>query len=235
MRRGVFCVVFAVSTTILMFFSLRTPAQSIPPPARIDTGDLFVIAQIHYGGGGDWYEDKTSMPRLQQRIAKEFGVTAAKDRKIMKLTDDDIYSFPILFMTGHGNVLFKPEEVVALRRYLDRGGFLWVSDDYGIDESLRREMRKVIPETGFVEIPFDNPIYNVPYKFPNGLPKIHEHAGGAPHGYGLYLDERMVVFYDFNTDIGDGLESPGIHKDPPEKQEQAFKMAVNIIYYALSH
>jgi len=198
-------------------------------------GDYFTIAQLRYGGGGDWYDDRTSLVRLQERLQREFGVVAGKDRKVVKLTDEDLFSYPMLFMCGHGNVVFSDEEAKRLRVYLERGGFLWASDDYGMDASLRREMKKVFPEQVFVELPLSHPIYHKPYEFPNGLPKIHEHAGGPPHGYALFVKDRIAVFYDFNTDIGDGLEAPGIHDDPPEKREQAFRMAVNIAFYALSH
>ncbi|MFA6450665.1 MAG: DUF4159 domain-containing protein, partial [bacterium] len=151
------------------------------------------------------------------------------------IMDEDLFSYPMLYIVGHGNIVFTPSEVVRLRSYLERGGFLWANDDFGMDAAFRREMRKVLPESAFIELPFSHPIYRTPYLFPNGMPKIHEHAGGPPHGYGLFIGRRMVVFYDFNTDIGDGLEAPEIHKDPPEKQEQAFKMGVNIVYYALTH
>lgn len=197
-------------------------------------GDLFAIAQLHYGGGGDWYEDRTSMIRLQQRLEEEFGLRAAPDRRTVRIMDDELFSYPLIFMTGHGNVVFSPEEVLRLKQYFQRGGFLWISDDYGIDEALRREMKKVFPGSEFVELPFDHPVYRKPYMFESGPPKIHEHAGGPPRGYALFLDSRMIVFYDFNTDIGDGLEAPGIHNDPENVREQAFKMAVNIAYFALT-
>lgn len=197
-------------------------------------GDLFAMAQVHYGGGGDWYEDKTSLVRLQARLGDEFGLPADTERRIVKLTDEELFSYPMIFMTGHGNVVFTPEEAAKLRAYFERGGFLWACDDYGMDEAFRREMKKVFPGLEFVELPFDHPIYHTPYEFSKGLPKIHEHAGGPPHGYALFIDGRMMVFYDFNTDIADGLEAPKIHNDPPEKQEQAFRMAVNIVFQALS-
>ncbi|MCK5844694.1 MAG: DUF4159 domain-containing protein, partial [Victivallales bacterium] len=177
----------------------------------------------------------TSMVRLQKRLEKEFGLPASPRRKIVRVMDDDLFSYPMLFMTGHGNVVFSPGEVERLRTYFERGGFLWASDDYGMDKSFRREMQKVFPGLEFVELPFDHPIYHKPYGFPDGLPKIHEHAGGQPRGYALFLESRMIVFYDFNTDIGDGLEAPSIHKDPVEVREKALKMAVNIALYALSH
>jgi len=222
----------AVLCGVLMLASAWTFAAD--NGGNVQRGDLFAIAQVHYGGGGDWYEDRTSMIRLQERIEEEFGLAASRERKVIKIMDDDLFSYPMLFMTGHGNVVFSVEEADRLRLYFERGGFLWASDDYGMDEALRREMKKVFPGKEFVELPFDHPVYHAPNEFEKGLPKIHEHAGGAPHGYGLFLDGRMVVFYDFNTDIGDGLEAPTIHKDPEEVREKAFRMAVNIAFFAMT-
>jgi len=208
--------------------------RAATPASRPAAGDAFHIAQLRYGGGGDWYDNRTSMPRLQERLAREFGVFPGAERKIVRLTDDDLFSYPVIFMSGHGNVSFSPEEVARLRAYFERGGFLWASDDYGMAPALRRELKKVLPGQDYVELPFSHPIYQAPYKFPSGLPKIHEHDGGPPRGYALFLGDRMVFFADINTDIGDGLEAPSIHNDPPEVQEQAFRMAVNIVYFALS-
>ncbi len=229
---------YTVASELIVFISLMITLCGVYAYAQDkndkNEGDLFAIAQIHYGGGGDWYEDRTSMIRLQARIEKEFGLRAAPGRRVVRIMDDDLFSYPMLFMTGHGNIVFSPEEVERLKEYFDRGGFLWACDDYGMDESFRREMKKVIPGSEFVELPFDHPIYRKPYRFDRGLPKIHEHAGGPPHGYAMFLGPRMIVFYDFNTDIGDGLEAPSIHNDPEEVREQAFKMAVNIAYFALT-
>lgn len=215
------------------FFVAASQRASAAPKEKREGGDLFTIAQIHYHGGGDWYEDKTAMVRLQERVQQEFGIPAANVLRVVELTDDAIFDYPMLFMTGHGNVTFSPEEVVRLRQYLDRGGFLWACDDYGMNDSFRREMKKVYPDHELVELPLDHPIYHSYYDLPKGLPKIHEHAGGPPHGFGISDGKRLTVFYDFNTDIGDGLESPEIHKDPPEKRESAFRMALNIVMLAM--
>lgn len=220
---------------LVLAMLLAAPAHAARKEKR-EGGDLFTIAQLHYHGGGDWYEDKTAMERLQERVQKEFGISSANVRAVVELTDEELFHYPMVYMCGHGNVDFSPEEAARLRTYLDRGGFLWASDDYGMDESFRREMRKVYPDRDLVELPFSHDIYHIYHDFPRGLPKIHEHAGGPPHGYGV-TDEsgRLTVFYDFNTDIGDGLEAPEIHKDPAEKRESAFRMALNIVLYVMTH
>ena len=217
-------------------WALCCPRAAAQRKDKRQGGDLFTIAQVQYRGGGDWYEDKTSMVRLQERVQKEFGAPAANVRATVRLTDEELFSYPMIYMTGHGNVDFSPEEAQRLRQYLDRGGFLWASDDYGMDPAFRREMRKVYPDRELAELPFSHPIYHAYHEFPKGLPKIHEHDGGPPRGYGI-IDEtgRLTVFYDFNTDLGDGLESPEIHKDPPEAREAAFRMALNIVMYVMTH
>jgi hypothetical protein len=153
----------------------------------------------------------------------------------LSIMDEALFSYPFIYMTGHGKVKFSDEEAARLRHYLVSGGFLWADDNYGMDEYLRRELRKVFPETELVEIPFDHEIYHTIYDFPAGLPKIHEHHGGPPHGYGILYEGRLVVFYSYNTDIGDGLEDAEVHRDPPEKREAARRMALNIVAYALTH
>lgn len=221
---------FVFSCCFVVMASLAKGAENNSP----ELADAFYIAQLHYGGGGDWYEDRTSMVRLQARLAKEFGMVAGNERKVVKIMDEELFSYPMIFMAGHGNVVFTPEEAVRLRKYFDAGGFLWISDDYGMDEALRREFEKVFPGQQFTEVPYDHQIYRKPYYFSSGPPKVHEHAGGQPHGYALYTKERISVFYDFNTDIGDGLEAPDIHGDPADVREKAFQMAVNIAFLALT-
>jgi len=226
------CVVLALFPT-LFFCNARLHAER---KEKRQGGDLFAIAQVHYHGGGDWYEDKTSMVRLQERVQKEFGIPAANVRAEVELTSEELFNYPMIFMAGHGNVDFSPEEVNRLRTYLDRGGFLWASDDYGMDTAFRRELRKVYPDRELAVLPFDHAIYHSYYDFPRGLPKIHEHAGGAPRGFGIIDDSgRLTVFYDSNTDIGDGLEAPEIHKDSAEVRESAFRMALNIVMYVMSN
>jgi hypothetical protein len=195
----------------------------------------FNIVRLKYRGGGDWYSDPTSLPALLRRVEQTLGVKAAREEVRLSILDETIFAYPFAYMTGHGKVRFSDEEAARLRHHLISGGFLWADDNYGMDEHFRREIRKVFPDEELVELPFDHEIYHIVYDFPGGLPKIHEHHGGPPHGYGIIHDGRLVVFYTFNTDIGDGLEDPEVHRDPPEKRDAAMKMALNIVTYALTH
>lgn len=197
--------------------------------------DKFTIARLKYGGGGDWYYGQTQIPNLLKGLRERTNIKTANKQEVIQLTDRKLYNYPFIYMTGHGNVAFTDEEVKALRQYLLRGGFLWANDDYGLDKSFRREMKRVFPDKELIEVPFDHPIYHCFYEFPNGLPKIHEHDGKPPKGYGIFHEGRMIVFYDYESDIADGLENPEVHNDPPEKREQALRMAINIVVYALTN
>jgi len=212
---------------ILISFVPGLSAQVVP-----DLEELNVV-RIKYDGGGDWYGNKTTFMNLFEKIRKETGIKTAVKEITAAIMDESFFKYPLAYIAGHGNIRFSPEEVDRLRTYLTSGGFLFADDDYGMDASFRREINKVLPELKFVELPFNHPIYNIYYKFPDGLPKIHEHAGGPPVGLGLIYEGRLVVFYSFNTDLSDGCEDPDIHKDPPEKRELALKMGVNILLFAL--
>jgi hypothetical protein len=203
----------------------------VPPGAR-----EFGIARLKYGGGGDWYEDRTSLRNLL-RALRDRGVVPVRhgDEAVVAPGDAALYQYPFLFACGHGNMKFTPLEATNLRRYLTSGGFLWVDDDFGIDPSFRREMKRVFPDDPLVELPFSHPIFHALYDFPGGLPKIHEHDGGPARAYGIVHDGRLVVFYSFDTDLGDGLEDEDVHHDPPEKREAAVRMSMNLVVYALSH
>lgn len=202
-----------------------------PPPGQL------VIAKLKYGGGGDWYVNPTSLPNLHRALRERAGLPAARinDDVVADVAADVIFDYPILFMTGHGNVHFADAEVARLRRYLERGGFLHVDDNYGLDESWRRECARLFPESPLVALPADHEIYHIYYDFPTGLPKIHEHHGGPARGYAVFHEGRMVIFYSYNTDLGDGWEDADVHDDPPDKREAALKMGVNIVVYALTH
>ena len=200
-----------------------------------DASGAFTIAQLKYRGGGDWYANPTALPNLLAGVASRTDLDVAERPGAVAPDDDELFLHPMIHMTGHGRVAFTDDEVAALREYFERGGFLWADDNYGMDRHFRAQLDRILPGSPMVELPFAHEIYHSFYEFPEGLPKIHEHDGGPPHGYGVYLDGRMVVFYSFNTDIGDGLEDAEVHNDPPEKREAALKMGINIVVYALSH
>jgi hypothetical protein len=202
-----------------------------PPPGQL------VVAKLKYGGGGDWYVNPTSLPNLHRALRERAGLPAAqiKDDVVADVATDKIFDYPVLFMTGHGNVRFTEDELARLRLYLERGGFLHVDDNYGLDESWRRECGRLFPQSPLVELPPDHEIYHIFYDFPAGLPKIHEHHGGPARGYAVFYEGRMVIFYSYNTDLGDGWEDADVHDDPPAKREAALKMGVNVVVYALTH
>ena len=203
-----------------------------PPQAQ---RSAFTIARLKYGGGGDWYGDQSTLRNLLSGLRDRAGVpTGTEDAPVVSPTDEALFNYPMLFMAGHGNVKFTPAEVERLRRYLTGGGFLWCDDDYGIDVSFRRELERVLPGAALVELPFGHPVFHQLYDFPRGLPKIHEHDGGPARAFGAFQDGRMVVFYSYDTDLGDGLEDPGVHPDAPEKRDLALRMGINIALYAMS-
>lgn len=193
------------------------------------------VARLKYGGGGDWYGNRTSFINIFNFLKKNHGLETADKETAVEPGGEALFQYPIIYIAGHGNIRFNDQEIRNLRQYLTSGGFLWADDDYGMDASFRREMKKVFPELEWVELPFSHPIYHQLYNFPNGLPKIHKHDGGPPHGYGLIYEGRLVCFYTFNTDISDGCENADIHGDPEKLRMEALKMASNIIFYALTH
>lgn len=203
--------------------------------AKVQPSTKFTIARLKYSGGGDWYGNPSSLPNLLKFLKKNTNIDVAERETNVSIADEELFSYPFVYMNGHGNVSFSPEEVARLRTYLDHGGFLHADDNFGMDPSFRREIKKVFPENDLVEIPFDYGIFHCHFDFSKGLPKIHEHAGGPPHALGIFRNGRLVVFYSFNTDLGDGWEDPDVHKDPPEIREAALKMGVNIIVWALTH
>jgi hypothetical protein len=220
----------------LLFVGLAAWLAAAPGPARAAQGSAFSIGRLRYGGGGDWYGDKTSLKNLLAGVRDRLGTAIASDEEeVVAPLDEALFRHPFVFMSGHGNVKFTPAEVERIRAYLTRGGFLWCDDDYGIDASFRREMRRVMPEESFVELPFHHALFHQKYDFPGGLPKIHEHDGGPARAFGLFHEGRLVVLYTFDTDLGDGLEDEGVHPDPPEKREQALRMALDIVSYVMTN
>jgi len=221
---------------LLMLFCLsmlvsieRAQAQTTAlPPA-------FKCARLKYSGGGDWYNDPSAVPNLMKFIRERVGVLTPLKEEIVEASSPAIFQYSFVFMTGHGNVRFTDAELENLRNYLKSGGFLYVDDDYGMDKSFRREVKRIFPGADLVELPHSHPIYHIYYKFPNGLPKIHEHDNKPPQAFGLFYNGRMVLLYTYESNPSDGWADPNVHNDPPEKREEALKFGTNIVLYAISN
>lgn len=193
------------------------------------------IAKLKYNGGGDWYANKTALPNLISFCNRELGTTLAPEEDIVEVGNKDLYLYPYVYMTGHGNVVFSDAEATNLRNYLIGGGFLHIDDNYGLDKYIRLELKKVFPELELKELPYDHPIYQQKFNFPKGLPKIHEHDGKPAQGFGLIYEGRLVVFYSYECDLGNGWEDRRIHNTPVEKHEQALQIGANIIAYCFTN
>jgi hypothetical protein len=193
------------------------------------------IAKLKYNGGGDWYANKTALPNLIRFCNKELGMLLEAEEDAVEVGSQELFNYPYVYMTGHGNVVFSADEAANLRSYLLAGGFLHIDDNYGLDKFVRIELKKVFPELELIELPFDHPIYHQKFDFPKGLPKIHEHDGKPAQGFGLIYQGRLVAFYSFECDLGNGWEDQRIHNDPQERRELALKMGANIIAYCFTH
>lgn len=203
--------------------------------ASFSTASSQEIALLHYNGGGDWYANPTSLPNLAKFCNQN--INTAINEKIATVApgDVDIFDYPFVHMTGHGNVFFSAEEAQNLRDYLVSGGFLHIDDNYGMDQYIRKEIVKIFPNKELTELPANHAIFNVVYNFPKGLPKIHEHDGGRPQAFGIYVEDRLVLLYTFETDLGDGWENPEVHNDPQEVRLKALQMGANIIKYVFEN
>jgi len=193
------------------------------------------IALLKYNGGGDWYANPTSLTNLIKFCNTNIGTNINTEYATVEVGSEDIFNYPFVHLTGHGNIIFSEKETENLRNYLISGGFLHIDDNYGLNQFVRREMKKVFPESEFVELPFSHPIYNQSYNFPNGLPKIHEHDGKPPQGFGIFYEGRLVCFYSYECDLGDGWEDIDVHHDSQETRLKALKMGANIISYVFDN
>lgn len=192
------------------------------------------IAKLKYNGGGDWYANKTALPNLIEFANQQLNTKIASQEAVVEVGSPEIFSYPFVYMTGHGNVVFSEQEVENLRTYLLSGGFLHIDDNYGLDRYVRLEMKKVFPDLEFVELPHNHPIYHQKFSFPKGLPKIHEHDGKPPQGFGLFYEGRLVCYYTYESDLGNGWEDQSVHNDPEEKRQQALKMGANLLAYVFT-
>ena len=215
----------AIFLFILLFYFVNLYSQN-------ETG--FQIARLKYSGGGDWYNDPSAEVNLLKFVQANTNIKVNAEYKFVDVSSDEIFSYPFLFLTGHGNVVFSADEAKRLRSYLEKGGFLYIDDDYGLDKAIRREMKKVFPENDFIEVPFSHKIFNIFYKFENGIPKTHEHDKKPPQTFGIFIDERLAVLYTYESNPSDGWADPEVHNDPKDKKEEALKFGANIIIYALS-
>jgi len=221
---------------IIIFLSITT-VLLIPQEITDKLGSKFRIARLKYSGGGDWYNDPSAEVNMMVYLNKNTIIYSDKPAfYTVDVSSDEIFKYPFIVITGHGNITFSNDEAVRLRKYCESGGFLFADDDYGMNESFRREMKKVFPDKEMKELPFNHGIYNSHYNFPSGLPKIHEHDQKPPRGLGIYsLEGRLCVYYSYETNITDGWADTQEHQDPPEKREEALKMGTNIIVYALTN
>lgn len=218
-------IIKKVCLLLIIIFSANAFAQN-------ESG--FQIARLKYSGGGDWYNDPSAEVNLLKFVASHTNIKVDPEYKFVDISSDEIFSYPFLFMTGHGNVVFSKDEVYRLRTYLENGGFLYIDDDYGLDNAIRREMKKVFPQDDFIEIPFSYELYNSFYKFENGPPKTHEHDEKIPRGYGIFVNNRLAVYYTYESNPSDGWADQEVHNDPENKREEALKFGTNIVVWALS-
>jgi hypothetical protein len=216
--------------TWILLATLLTPSDASPDPVP---GDSITIARLQYEGGGDWYANPSSLPNLLAAIRERTGIPVARREVNVRPLDPALYDHPYLYMTGHGDVRFSAAERAQLRKYLMSGGFLHADDNYGLDEALREEIAQIFPDAELTEIPADHPVFHTFYDFPDGLPKIHEHDGNPPQAFGVFLGGRLVVFYSYESDLGDGWEDEDVHGDAEDIREAAFRMGVNLFLYVL--
>ena len=220
-----------LKTTLALLCSVMLCAANVSAAEY----DRLVIPRVKYGGGGDWYVGPTSMPNLLRQAAERLGLPAQVENVAVSLSDQELYRYPMLFMTGHGQIKFKDHEINTLLTYLDNGGFLWINDSYGMEKYVKREIRRLYPDLELIALPKDHAIFAMLYDFPDGLPKIHEHDGKPPVAYAIFDKGRMKILYLLESDVGDGLEDAGVHPtDSPETREKAMQMALNILVYVMN-
>ena len=223
-RIDLYVLLLALSS--LLISGLAVAAGQVEPEIR--------IARLQYPGGGDWYCDPSSLPNWLDTFSKRTGIVAATEEAIVTLDSEDLYRYPFMYLSGHGRIVLDELGLEELRRYLDAGGFLYADDNYGLDASFREMVAALYPDNPLVPLPVSHPIYHSFYDLP-GLPKIHKHDGEPAQGFGVLRNGRLVIFYTWSADIGDGLEDSHVHNDPPQVREAAAQMAVNILMYALTH
>ena len=230
-HKNIFTIIAFILLTTLSFQSGLSQIDGVKKDSS-----PFKIVRLKYSGGGDWYNDPSAEVNMMEYLKQNTTIDVDEPKFYsVDISSNDIFDYPFIIITGHGNIEFSETEIIRLRKYCKSGGFIFADDDYGMDESFRREIKKVFPNDELKELPFNHKIYTSHFSFPGGLPKIHEHDAKPPQGFGIYSDGRLCVFYTYETNITDGWADTKEHDDPPEKREEAFKMGTNIIVYALSN
>lgn len=221
---------------LLLHFGTTPASGATGSGSTQDVSGGFTLARLKYTGGGDWYSDESSLRNLLRTLKARGGIRVGQDKEaVVTATDPELWNYPMVFMTGHGNVKLSDEELRSMRRYLDQGGFLWADDNFGLDKSFRELMRRLYPETPLIELPFSHELFRSPNAFPNGAPKVHEHDGGPARVFAIVKDGRVRVLYTFDCDIGNGIEDEGVHDDPADKRAAAMRFAVNVATYAVTN
>lgn len=197
--------------------------------------DSFTLARIKYRGGGDWYNDPSSLKNLIEFTESRVPISIDEEYDDVSIGSRELFNYPFAFLTGHGTISLNSAEATNIREYLENGGFLYIDDDYGLDEHFRKIIAQIFPDEELIEIPFEHAIYHQVFDFPNGLPKVHEHDGKAPRGYGLFREGKLVLFYTYESNLADGWANPEVHQNPASVRQEALQMGVNILVYALTN
>jgi hypothetical protein len=219
---------------VIALFLLLFTVEAFAQRTLSRSASQFRIARLKYSGGGDWYNDPSAEPNLLRFVKRNSNIDVNPEYLWVDVASDDIFNYPFLFLTGHGNIEFTESEVKRLRAYLDAGGFLYADDDYGMDKSFRREIKRIFPEQDLKELPFSHPIFHSHFDFPSGVPKTHEHDKKEPQSFGIFIGQRLAVLYTYESNPSDGWADPDVHNDPPEKRDEALRFGMNIIVYVLS-
>jgi hypothetical protein len=220
---------FTISILILIPLTQFTLGQGVA------SSSSFSIARLKFAGGGDWYNDPNEEVNLLAFVKQNTDIDVNPKYQFVEISSDDFFSYPFIFMTGHGNISFTDAEAHRLRQYLESGGFLYADDDYGMDKAFRREIKKVFPDQQLVELPFSYGLYHCQFEFPNGVPKTHEHNGKPPQGFGLFYKGRLVVYYTYESNPSDGWNDPSVHGDTEAKHQEALRFGTNLVVWALTH
>ena len=225
-----------ILAALLLHFGTTSASGATGAGSPQDLSGGFNLARLKYTGGGDWYSDESSLRNLLRTLKARGDIRVGQDKEaVVTATDPELWNYPMVFMTGHGNVKLSDEELRSMRRYLDQGGFLWADDNFGLDKSFRELVRRLYPEAPLIELPFSHELFRSPNAFPNGAPKVHEHDGGPARVFAIVKDGRVRVLYTFDCDIGNGIEDEGVHDDPADKRAAAMRFAVNVATYAVTN